>query len=165
MIKYYVNLTNGIEVIPDIRHEYRFVRIQSTACEQKRWNFLIQDLDNDLLMNLALGNTCIVYDYSRKGRSRAVWHGIEFIKYTLSLYWLEVELNPISRSGMGLKNYFHSIYNRLDTRTLKKLKYFTKFLLTNEIKLLSCSKLTDKDGQYEWYKKVLQEHQTNPTGG
>jgi hypothetical protein len=32
----YLNLTNGIEAISQIEGDYRFIRIQSTVCEQKQ---------------------------------------------------------------------------------------------------------------------------------
>lgn len=44
----YINLTNGVEAIPMLKfwnEDYRFIRIQSTICEQKNWDRLIQDLD------------------------------------------------------------------------------------------------------------------------
>lgn len=62
----YINLTNGIEVIPMLDYlneDYRFIRIQSSILERKQWDKFIQDLDYDFLMNLALGNFCYVYDY------------------------------------------------------------------------------------------------------
>lgn len=62
IIHNYINLTNGVEAIPMLEfwnEDYRFIRIQSTICEQKNWDRLIQDLDYDFLMNLALGHKCI----------------------------------------------------------------------------------------------------------
>ena len=35
-----------------------FVRIQSTACEQQRFEAILQDLDSNLLLHLALGHWC-----------------------------------------------------------------------------------------------------------
>ena len=66
--KHYYNLTNGLQ-FKNFNEPYSFIRIQSTACEQKRWDFIIQDLDNDFLYNLAIGNTCIVYDLSEKKKA------------------------------------------------------------------------------------------------
>ena len=72
----YINLTNGVEAISTLQGDYRFIRIQSTVCEQKLWDRLIQDLDYDFLMNLALGHKCIVYDFgARKPIPRAVYQG------------------------------------------------------------------------------------------
>lgn len=31
----YINLTNGIELLPKLQGDYRFIRIQSSICEQK----------------------------------------------------------------------------------------------------------------------------------
>jgi hypothetical protein len=45
-----------------------FVRIQSTACEQQKWEALIRDVDANLLISLALGKSCIVYDYGSRHR-------------------------------------------------------------------------------------------------
>ena len=46
MVKVYLNLTNGIEFLDNELMQarvYDFIRIQSTACEQKRWDFVIQE--------------------------------------------------------------------------------------------------------------------------
>lgn len=147
----YINLTNGIEAILTL-NDYRFVRIQSTACEQKRWNFILQDLDTDLLMNLAIGNTCIVYDFGHSGMPRALWQGVPFIKFTLCKLWLGVETKAFVR-GHNVTDYFSSI--QLEDRTLAKLKYFHKFVNTDEIHLIPRWKQTTHDGQYEWYRKEL----------
>ena len=67
MDKHFINLTNGIEAIPFLDN-YEFVRIPSTYCEAKAWDKLMLSLDSNFLMNLAVGNTCIIYDYSQKVR-------------------------------------------------------------------------------------------------
>lgn len=43
--------------------DYRFIRIQSTLCEQKNWDRILQELDYDFLMHAAHGNEIIVYDF------------------------------------------------------------------------------------------------------
>ena len=35
---------------------YRFVRIQSTSCEQQRFDALLSNLDSSFLLHLALGH-------------------------------------------------------------------------------------------------------------
>ena len=63
----YLNLTNGIEALEILKPaNLRFVRIQSTACEQKRWDFILQDLDYSFLMDIALGENVTVVDYIAK---------------------------------------------------------------------------------------------------
>ena len=112
MIKHFINLTNGIEAIPLVKDNYSFIRIQSTTCEQKRWDFLIQDLDNNLLMNLALGNKCIVYDFgARKKVSRALYQGVELLKFVLNKRWLDIDIVP-NVKGHNCHTYFTEIYIR-----------------------------------------------------
>lgn len=53
MVNYYLNLTNGIEFLdrPDFNiKEYKFVRIQSTACEKHLWDKILMDLDYNFLL-------------------------------------------------------------------------------------------------------------------
>lgn len=154
MIVHYVNLTNGIEAIPELK-EFRFIRIQSTACEQKRWDFILQDLDYDFLMNLAIGNTCIVYDFSNKRDvSRAIFQGLEWVRYALNRRWLNRMIKPIVR-GHNVSRYFDEVYRQLEDRTKKKLDYFKKFLLTDEIRLQAVCRRTSHDGNYEYYREIL----------
>lgn len=56
--RHYVNMTNGVEAVPALRAldlPYRFLRLPSTRCEQQQFEALMNDLDGDLLMRLALG--------------------------------------------------------------------------------------------------------------
>lgn len=59
---HFVNLTNGIEALPRLQAlglPYQFLRLPSTRCEQQQFEALINDLDGDLLMRLALGQWCV----------------------------------------------------------------------------------------------------------
>jgi len=151
----YINLTNGIEFLRVPEGGYRFIRIQSTACEQKRWDFIIQDLDSDFLMNLALGNYCIVCDCGKRDRTRAQWQGLEFIKYMLHRVWFGTDYKPIMRNGHNATEYFRQEYENLSDRTLKKVEYFKKFLATDRVCLSAASMKTTHDGQYDWYCSML----------
>ena len=159
-MKKFVNLTNGIEILdsPAVRNlntQFDFIRIQSTACEQKRWDFLLQDLDYNFLLWLAQGKRCIVYDYSsKKAVTRACYQGIEFIKFVLNKRWLNKDYIPIVRSNNVFK-YFDEVYRKLEDRTFKKLDYFKKFLNTEKIHLSFECKRTTYDGNYEWYSEKL----------
>ena len=158
MVRRFVNLTNGIEAIPSIDGDYSFVRIQSTACEQKRWDFILQDLDNNFLMSLALGHECIVYDFgARKARPRAAYQGIEFIKFALAWRWLG-EVNNAWVKGHNAKAYFLTSCNALDDRTKKKLDYFKRFLRTDTIRLASATAATIHDNHDEFYKEILRNN-------
>lgn len=160
----YINLTNGIEAIPRISEGYKFIRIQSTICEQKNWDRLIQELDYDFLMNLALGNECIVYDFgARKPIPRAVYQGLEFVKYALYRRWLGKEyISNVKRSNnSGRKNncngYFDKCYRSLEDRTKKKLDYFLPYINTEEIRLECITDCTQHDGDKFFYKNILLE--------
>lgn len=157
----YINLTNGIEAIPYLPVGYRFIRIQSTLCEQKNWNRLIQELDYDFLMNVAIGNECTIYDYgARKPIARAIYQGVEFIKYVLYKRWLDQEyLTDINKGNKDhirrdCNSYFESCYKNLDDRTKKKLDYFKPYIV-GHINIQTVSGSTDHDNNKEYYRNIL----------
>lgn len=60
--KHFLNLTNGIEALPivhDLGLPYSFCRIQSTACEQQKFEQMMNEIDSALLMHLASGKWCL----------------------------------------------------------------------------------------------------------
>lgn len=160
----YINLTNGIESISMLRfwnEDYRFIRIQSTICEQKNWDRLIQDLDYDFLMNVAVGNQCVIYDYgARKPIPRAMYQGVEFIKYVLHKRWLNEEyLSDCNRSNgehirRDCNSYFESCYRNLDNKTKRKLDYFKPYV-SGVIDIKAVTDATMHDGDKEFYRSVL----------
>lgn len=155
-MKVYLNLTNGIEYLKYFKGSFHVIRIQSTACEQKRWDFILQELDYNFLLDLALGKEVVVVDFSAKKQTpRAIYQGLEFVKYVLNRYWLGKEYSPNVR-GFNCTDYFNEVYNNLDKRTFKKLGYFKKFLKTDEIKLCTESFMTEHDGDYDYYRNLLE---------
>lgn len=146
----YLNLTNGLEILfsEDLRTKIellaggqevdftpRVIRIQSTALEQKRWDFVIQDLDHGLLFDLATGNTVIVVDYSsHKPESRALYQGLPFIRYVLTRYWLGREEIPWVKKH-NVQFLFRKLYSGLNSQVFAKLSYYRQFLLTESINL------------------------------
>ena len=156
MVKFYLNLTNGIEALE--KQGFRdggFIRIQSTACEQGRWDFILQELDYNFLMDIALGNNVCVVDFgANKEVPRALYQGVAFIKYVLNRRWLNTIIQPTVR-GNDCAKYFDECYRNLDKRTLKKIDYFRKFVKTKEIEIFRVSAPTDKDGNYEYYRDLL----------
>lgn len=152
MDKHFINLTNGIEAIPFLDN-YEFVRIPSTYCEAKAWDKLMLSLDSNFLMNLAVGNTCIVYDYSQnKEMPRALYQGLEYIKFILYKRWFNIEYKPIV-SGVNCFNYFNSI--QLSCTTKRKIDYFKKFLYTDKLNIKLSTGKTNFDGNYQYYKDIL----------
>ena len=59
--RHYINLSNGIEAIGPLLEagllpdHVRFCRVQSSHCEAQDFHAILQNLDHDLLMHLALG--------------------------------------------------------------------------------------------------------------
>ena len=138
-----------IEVIPKLQGDYRFIRIQSTICEQKLWDRLIQDLD---------------YDFgARRPVPRAVYQGLEFVKYVLSYRWLNKEyITNVNRSKdkerkNNCNDYFAKCYKQLENRTKKKLDYFLPYVIAEKINLQCITDCTDHDGDKHFYREVLKK--------
>lgn len=160
MKKYYFNLTCGIEKLKDfdINNNFGFIRIQSTLCERHKFSKILLDLDYDFLLNLAIGNECIIYDYSAKKQvPRAFYQGIKFILYALNRYWFNKITNTFVKE-FNCETYFDKVYAELNDEVFKKLKYFKKFLDINKnmkINIETISKNTKNDNNFEYYKKIL----------
>jgi hypothetical protein len=153
--KHYINLTNGIQAIQEHNlKDYNFIRIQSTHCEQKQWEKILVYLSDDFLMNLALGNECIVYDYgANKNIPRAVWQGLEWVKFVLYLRWYNIGYAPEGRAKNS-GEYFMEQYNALSTIAKGRIDYYKKFL-RGGINLQSKTGRTMFDGNHKYYAEVL----------
>ena len=162
MDRYFINLTNGLEFYPDVCDLSGFtgyVRIQSTACEQKLWSKIISELDYTFLMYLALGQEDIyVYDCgANKETPRALYQGIPFISYTLQRYWYGIEAKKVFVRNNNVYKYFDEVYSQLNEQAIKKLKYFLPFINHKErnIRLYGACKSTSHDGDKEYFRKIL----------
>lgn len=160
-IIHYIDLTNGIEDIKNLGGQnFSFIRIQSTSLEQGHLEAVLIDLDNDFLMNLALGNKCIVHDRaSRKGElSRAIWYGLPWIKYVLERAWFNKKPDKVMVKTYNCIKYFDSMYNKLSISTMRKINYYKKFLFCSQIDLKYVCSKTTHDGQHSYYKNILATH-------
>jgi hypothetical protein len=163
-VEWFINLTTGLEFLEDPTYQFlsvaAFLRLQSSHCETKQWDKIISDLDNNFLMKLAIGRKCIVLDCtSRKNKnntSRACWQGLSWIKYCLYRTWFykEIELEQ------GMTPYFRTQYNALPRFIRRKLKYYRKFLRTNELDLHYVCRPTDNDGNDEFYRMIVDKYLT-----
>lgn len=152
----YINLTSGLEFLEEIP-DARFIRIQSSLCESKCWSKLIEDLDYDFLINLAQGKAVYVYDTSRNHKeSRALFQGLEFIWYVLQRRWFNKHNIKAVVRGNDATDYFMQEYNKLSDRAKKKIDYIKKFLNTDVIYLGSKCKKSEHDGDYKYYKNIMQ---------
>lgn len=145
---HFINLTNGLEALPTLQKlnlPTHFIRIQSTACEQQNFERLMTDLDSSLLLHLALGRCCLVYDYGsrnkERGASRAIWYGITFIQYCLETFWF-LENDVHNNEGNGQKavaqraflrgfdarKAFDTAIDKFSRPTKRKLRYYAQYV-------------------------------------
>ncbi len=161
MKKIFLNLTNGLEAIKrydfDLT-EVNFIRIQSTHCEQFQFERILLELDHNFLMCLALGYDCVVYDFGAAGSqtSKAVYHGLEWVKYVLNKRWFAKEDVPYVR-GKNVSSAFEKYYTKLDRKTKRRIDYFRDFLLTDALKLSAITDAANFDGKKEQLAELLKQ--------
>jgi hypothetical protein len=198
--RHYVNLTNGIEwleggeILTKGSEGYerekgkdilwmmnycgriRFLRLQSTLCEQNELNVFLRTIDSDLLINLALGHKCIVYDAHCRGHrnmSRAQWQGLAYLKYVLTRLWLLESIEYEDESTFMMLYYvlcrdfeysriqlqnFEEHFNVLDNywpKLKKHLMYFKRFHKGSPINIECKSFRSCKDGDWDYYVNTL----------
>lgn len=152
-MKTFLNLTNGL--LYD-GHFDGFIRIQSCHCERKCWGKVIDNIDSNFLMWLALGHEIQVVDYSaNKQVPRALYQGLEFVWFACCKAW-EIPVTANVR-GMNCTDYFEAEWKKLDFKNHKrKLRYYRKFL-NNPKKPTIISGQTDKDGDYEYFTELVKK--------
>ena len=160
-MKMYLNLTNGLEYLKDFPSssiEWKFIRIQSTKCEQKDWNFIIEDLDYGFLFDVMSGEVVYVLDKSeRKEMSRALYQGLEWIRYVLNRRWLGKVIVPTVREK-DVSAYFDIQYSKLSRRAKKKLDYVKRFMISKGIILVSVQTSTSTlSNNMEMFKLLLEK--------
>jgi len=176
-VKHFVNLTNGIEIVPELAN-FSFLRIRSTTIEKKNWFKLLYDVDHNLLMWLALGYTCYVYDYgTRRPVSKTINFGLPLIKYCLERFWLGKTKEQIGDVPAGkamtdrarqIDKIYESVFTyqkHMDSMSdieklamiTEKYAYYRKFLATDTINLIGVSEATAHDGNWEFYSQILKE--------
>lgn len=173
----YVNLTNGIEFIPELP-DYRFIHIKSTHLERHLLEQIMMHIGDDLLMNLAIGNRCVIHDFGMYfDTSRSIWEGIPWIKYVLNRAWFDKEddyfitrwrhrgkyiPNKIvlveEKHPKNYKLFFRGRYDRMDLRILERINYYKKFISSDTINLEGVSRKTERDGDIDFYKNILTSH-------
>jgi len=150
MIRNWINLTNGLQAISEYGlTEYSVMRLQSTHCEQKRWEDVLASVPDEFLFRVALGDECVVFDYgARKAVPRAIWQGLEWVKYVLSRRWFDADYAPQGRArtaGM----YFAEQFSAMGKRTKVRLDYF-KPMVSGTIRIRSVTGSTERDGNKQW---------------
>jgi hypothetical protein len=149
MRHHYLNLSNGIYLLNRVPfgEPWHFLRLQSTACEQKRWGPILDDIDYGLLVPLAAGAECIVYDCgARKPLARALWQGIAWVRFACETRWTGASSPVLGRGGESMRQQFGLAYQGLPASTLGRLDYAGRFYAGGPIRLLVCGEPTAMDG-------------------
>ena len=176
-VKKFINLTNGIEVLPRLINEggvgfddVSWLRIQSTHCENTNYNGIIEGLDHNFLMNAALGSVCVLYDYGSRGTGkligpddhrygipRSYWWGLEWIRHCLSNVWHLPESEEPQRfvRGYNMKGLFDSAISAMPKTLKRKLKYYRPYLLTSQLYIYGVYGRTSEDGEKEFYHNLM----------
>lgn len=106
---------------------------------------------------------CLVYDCGSRNKTslapRAVWHGLEFLRYTLNLVWRRQRL-PAYLRGYPAGDLFKQRLEGIRQPTLTKLKYYRRWLPDNapEVRLFGVYKGTQHDSDTEYYRTMLRRY-------
>lgn len=160
MLHFY-NLSNGLACVhpymevPELR-DMRYLRLQSTHCEQKLWTHILRNLGPEFLMAAAT-EMVIVHDQSEKDREpRAMWQGLEWVRYALERNWFSRRLlldgsrkqPPMNvakwsygRNGMLLSRYWEEQYRRLPKSVVNEIRYYRKFVEVERPLIFSCHRV------------------------
>lgn len=173
MDKHFINLTNGLEALSSLEgKDVSYCYIASTTLERHNYIKLFSDLDHNFLFNLAIGNNCYFYDYgTNRPYSKTCYFGIPLIVYILTRFWLDRNEDKLcyrlDRRGLNsfpeiqkyndIYTYLFLVNSTKEKEFIKtKLRKYKKFLITNEIKLTAISQSTTHDGDYSYYKSIIE---------
>lgn len=165
--RHFVNLKNGIEAVPALRDlglDFDFVRIQSTMCEAGDMEKVVGELDANFLLAAALGYSCVVYDYGsrdkKRGTPRALWYGLEFVRYALNVEWFGApDRVPVLR-GKNVSHNFSRALRGFSKSAKKKLRYYRKFLTDDvkkrgRVRLVGVYQFTPHDDDETFYATLV----------
>ncbi len=162
--KIFINLTSGIEALTKYSiplDNVSFIRIQSSHCEAHKWEDILAGLDDNFLMHLAMGFKCIVYDFgSQTNNSKALYIGLEWIKYFLSRRWFRRDYKPVVR-GKIISNYYEKEYEKISRKAKRRYDYYRNFLFTEELDIEAISSKTENDNKKDFYRSLIGELLSN----
>ncbi|MEU6719761.1 hypothetical protein ABZ897_50615 [Nonomuraea sp. NPDC046802] len=135
---HYLNLTRGLLCAPHVP-DPRYLRLQSTWCEQKRWADVLWTLGPDFYQHLASGPVT-VHDVSERPRTtRACWQGLAWVRFACERLWKAPSSPAIVRNGHDMTAYFAGELARLDQRVTKFVRYFSSFHHGQPLNIRSCA--------------------------
>ena len=188
--RHFINLSNGAEALPLLEaagvpsEQVSFIRVQSSHCEAQDYYGILHNLDHNLLMHLALGFDCRVYDFGSRGNyweatadgqdsadstvgpsvelqyvPRALWWGLEWSRYALNTLWHLETSKPLLR-GYNVADLFDAKLRGLPKPLYKRLKYYRSYLAPElqEVQLSGYYAQTKHDGKKDVYHAFLVSH-------
>ena len=159
--RHYVNLSNGIEALEGLpKADVRFMRLQSTSCEHKHWDRILDGLPDDFLLSLAAGEHVIVHDRAcsdrAQGLSWAQWQGIDWVRYALARAdWGLVTNENVYRSTF--EGYWREVWQHLPDATVGRLRWYSRWVRVDTILLTCEGGIAQHDGDSVWHRKTWSE--------
>ncbi|MEV0237831.1 hypothetical protein [Nonomuraea sp. NPDC050786] len=137
---HYLNLTRGLLCSHHV-DQPRYLRLQSTWCEQKRWADILWTIGPDFYQHLAAGPVT-VHDVSERPRAtRACWQGLAWVRYACERLWSAPTTPAIVRNGHDMTAYFDRQLDNLDDRVKKHVRYFWQFHRGQALRVSVCTGL------------------------
>ena len=140
------NVTNGIELMdrvmnrlkaepPDHVWSTAFCRIQSSLLEQNCYDQVLDQVDANIMMHLAMGHPVFVYDVGSRSKlqkiPRSIWYGIPWIAFAISYLWFGADspLLPerVMLRGQNVSNAWRRECSHLSKRTKKRIRYYRAY--------------------------------------
>lgn len=165
-----------------------FCRLQSSHCEARDFEAVLRELDHNMLLRLAVGDAVVIHDCGSRGLvwpspmelqvanapattgfdeeltgtvPRAVWWGLEWVRYVLRDIWhLEGEeaSSEVWLRGCRVTDLFRKKAHRLPKSLRKRLRYYRGIAAaagTKDVLLYGASRGTDLDGKKDVYYSML----------
>eukprot|EP00966_Prymnesium_polylepis_P021080 485068-Prymnesium_polylepis.2 len=167
-VKHFLNLSNGAEALAGLQRvglpldQVGFVRIQSSHCEQQDFRGVLENLDHNLLVHLALGFECRIYDFGSRSAPyipRALWYGLEWSRYALGRLW-HVETPPPRLRNTAVDELFEEKLAALPDKLCRRLSYYRSLVADEHeacVRLRGIYARTELDGKKDIYRDMLHD--------
>lgn len=154
------------------RGDVRFTRLQSSHCEAGAYDKVLQSLDAELLLALATGRPCYLYDLGsrnkERGVPRAIFMGLAFARWAVAYLWFEgsrPKLVPgrVDVRGRNAVPFWRATVMPFQVRkeTKRRVRYFARFaeeMGTEEVRLFGVhGRATEIDGCAGVHAKFARE--------
>lgn len=95
------------------------------------------------------------------GAPRAVWYGVEFVRYALNRFWLG-QTAPAHLRGYNVADTFEAACRKFHPTTKKRLRYYKRFLSAdvqqNGVSLYGVFKRTERDEDVDFFVHKAVQH-------